>query len=246
VSKRFSKGLQFQGSYTFTRNLTDAQGYNPSAFASEAGGLVSDLTHPGIDYGNVAYSRRNRFLATYLYQLPFGRQGTGGGVNGLVNRVIGGWELSGVLLFQSGPFLTVTVPGADPSGTGFPLYIGSGRADTVSGVSPYSANQSASGWLNPAAFAVPKNNIGRFGDSSVGNLTGPGTQTVSMSLMKTVKVKEGIGVQVGAQGANLFNHVNYAPPNTVYNTSAFGTISNVQSAEGAGPRVIQATARFTF
>jgi hypothetical protein len=52
--------------------------------------------------------------------------------------------------------------------------------------------------------------------------------------------------QVGAQAANLFNHPNYAPPNTSFNTASFGTISNVQSAEGAGPRVIQGTARFTF
>jgi hypothetical protein len=246
VTKRFSQGLQFQGSYAFTRNLTDAQGYNPSAFASEAGGLVSDLNHPAIDYGNVAYSRRHRFLTTYLYQLPFGRQGGNGVVNSLINQVIGGWELSGVLLFQTGPFLTVTVPGADPSGTGFPLLIGNGRADTASGVSPYAVNQTPSSWLNPAAFVVPKNNIGRFGNSSVGNLNGPGTQSISMSLMKTVKVRENIGLQVGAQVANLLNHVNYAPPNTVFNTSAFGTISNVQSAEGAGPRVVQATARFTF
>ena len=240
-TKRFTKGLQFQSSYVFTRNLTDAQGYNPTAFASEAGGLVSDLNHPGIDYGNVAFSRRNRFLTTFLYQLPFGNSGAG-----FLNQLIGGWEVAGVLLFQSGPFFQVTASGADPSGTGFPLLIGNGRADAVAGVSPYAANQSPSQWLNPAAFAVPQNNIGRFGTVSVGSLQGPGTQAVSLSVMKQIKIREKTGFQFGAQAANLVNHVNYNPPSTVLNTSSFGTISSTQTAEGAGPRAIQLVGRFTF
>jgi hypothetical protein len=42
------------------------------------------------------------------------------------------------------------------------------------------------------------------------------------------------------------NHVNYDIPNTVFNAAAFGKISNVQSAEGAGTRVIQASVRIMF
>jgi hypothetical protein len=75
---------------------------------------------------------------------------------------------------------------------------------------------------------------------------GPGTQAVSVSLMKSISFAERVRFQVGAQAANLFNHPNYAPPNTSFNTASFGTISNVQTAEGAGPRVIQGTARLTF
>jgi hypothetical protein len=75
---------------------------------------------------------------------------------------------------------------------------------------------------------------------------GPGTQSVSLSLLKTVQIKEQYRIQLGAQTANLFNHPNYAVPNTSFNTSAFGTISALQSAEGAGPRTIQGTFRFSF
>jgi hypothetical protein len=67
-----------------------------------------------------------------------------------------------------------------------------------------------------------------------------------MSLTKSVRIKESLRFQIGAQAANLLNHVNLAPPNTTFNTAAFGTISNVQSAEGAGPRQIQITSRLTF
>jgi hypothetical protein len=54
VTKRFSHGLQFQGSYAFVRNLTNAQGYNPTSFASE-GVASTDLRQPDLDYGNVAF-----------------------------------------------------------------------------------------------------------------------------------------------------------------------------------------------
>ena len=113
-------------------------------------------------------------------------------------------------------------------------------------MSEYPANQSINQWLNKGAFAVPANNIGRFPTSSIGLAQGPGTQSISLSLLKTVQIKERYRVQLGAQTANLFNHPNYLAPNTTFNTSAFGTIGNLQSAEGAGPRIIQGTFRVSF
>jgi hypothetical protein len=249
LNKRMSKGLQFLASYTFARNLTDAQGFAPTAFASEAGGNATDLNNFMLDYGNVAFTRRNRFLATFLYQLPFGKGSLSAGR--FANAIIQGWELAGYVTLQSGPFLTVTVPGADPAGVGFPQIEGNGRADIVTGVPLIPANQGINNWLNAAAFATPPNNIGRFPDSPVGVVQGPGTQSVSMSLLKTVQIKERYRFQLGAQTANLFNHPNYAAPTsanpyTTLNTSTFGTISALQSAEGAGPRTIQGTFRVTF
>ncbi len=244
LNKRMSSGLQFLASYTFTRNLSDAQGFAPTAFASEAGGQATSVTDFRLDYGPVAFSRTNRFQATFLYQLPFGKGRFSAGP--IVNQIINHFELAGVVLSQSGPFLTVTVSGADPAGVGFPQIEGSGRADIVSGVSVYPATQTTSQWLNPAAFAVPVNNIGRFGDSQSGVANGPGTESISMSLLKTAQVKEKYKMQIGVQVANLFNHENYATPNTSFNTSAFGTITALQSAEGAGPRTLQGTFRVSF
>jgi len=246
-TKRLSRGIQFQSSYTFTRNLTDAQGYNPTAFAGESGGVVTDLRNPHLDYGNVSYTRRYRYLTTFLYQVPFGKQGTLlKNANRAVDALVGGWEFAGVLLFQTGPFLTVTTSGADPSGTGFPQLVGNGRADVVNGVSPYVDNPTPQRWLNPAAYAVPTTNIGRYPTSPVGAITGPGTEALSLSLTKSVVLREGLRLQLGGQAANFLNHPNYAPPNTTFNTAAFGTITALQSAEGAGPRQLQITARITF
>jgi hypothetical protein len=241
VNKRFSKGLQFQVSYNFAKNLSNEGGYNPTGFASEGGGTLSDPTNPNLDYGNVAYTRRDRFLSTFLYNLPFSHT-----QNKIVNQLAGGWELAGVLLFQTGPFLQVVASGADPSGTNFPNLQGSGRVDVVSGVSPYATNQSPAQWFNAAAFAIPANNIGRFGDEPVGYVNGPGTQAVSLSFFRTVNFTEKVHLRIGISAANAFNHPNYGNPGTTLNASTFGTITTLQSAEGAGPRQVQLTGRITF
>src|SRR5260370_16807848 len=70
LKKRFSGGLQFQGTYTYTRNLSNQGGYAPTAFPGESGGYFTDQYHPGLDYGNFAFSRRQRLLLPYLSELP--------------------------------------------------------------------------------------------------------------------------------------------------------------------------------
>jgi hypothetical protein len=249
VHKRASN-FQFESSYTYTRNLSTVNGLtsgSADSFADETGRLLSNYYNPALDYGNVPFSRRHRFLTTFLYELPFGKGkaflNNGGPV---LDRIVGGFQLSGVLLFQSGPFMSIT-QNNDPSGTGLNLFDNSGgRADTVSGVSPY-AGQSLNQWINPAAFAVPNNNIGRFGDSLSGAVVGPGTDAVSISLIKNINFTERLRLQIGAQVANLFNHPNYAAPgNLNLSNPGFGQITSMQTAEGAGPRQIQLTGRFTF
>ncbi len=250
AKKRFSKGLQFQTSYIFARNLSNVDGAATTTadqFVGEFGGTVSDPKHPGLDYGNMSYTRRNRFLATFLYELPFGKgKMLLSNANGLVDHIVNGWELSGVLLFQTGPFMSVAT-NQDPCGCGYNAFnANGGRADTVSGTSPY-AGQSINQWINPAAFTNPGNAIGRFGDASAGDVTGPGTQAVSLSLIKTVSLTERIRIRFGAQVANVFNHPNFAvPTNLTVGVAGFGQITGLQTAEGAGPRDIQLTGRITF
>jgi hypothetical protein len=67
-----------------------------------------------------------------------------------------------------------------------------------------------------------------------------------MSLIKTVKFSESAKLQFGAEVANLLNHRNYEPPNLAVDTAGFGTITGLQTAEGAGPRAVQLTARISF
>jgi hypothetical protein len=248
ANKRFSRGLQFQSSYSWAKNLSNGAGYAPSGFTGEAGGRVTDPQNINLDYGNVAFTRRHRFLSTFLYDLPFGKgRSFLGGANGLVDRIVGGWQAAGVLLFQTGPFLTVTASSADPMGTNFPNLEGAGRADIVPGVNWQPQSQTVSNWVNGAAFAIPANNIGRAGNSSIGSVVGPGTQAVSVSLFKTVRIREATAVQLGVATSNAFNHPNYGTPSlNLASSSTFGRITSLQSQENGGPRNVQLTARITF
>jgi hypothetical protein len=247
---RLSHGLQFQSSYTFARNLSDEAGGNPIGFAREIGASPSDRFHPGLDYGNVAYTRRNRSLSSFLYQLPFGQGQRFGGSNNnwLLNNAMGGWQMAGYLLFQSGPFLTpLANSSVDPTGTGITQTVGYARPDRVPGISPYLRGVGAPNYLNPAAFAEPGNNIGRQGDATVGSLQGWGTQSVSLSLIKNVKFTERLNLQAGAQVQNILNHRNLdVPASLVLDTGNFGQITDLQTKDNAGPRAISLTVRMAF
>jgi hypothetical protein len=242
LTKRMSNGLQFEFSYNHAKNLSNAGGWNPTSFVGEGGGQTTDYYHPGLDYGYVPFTRNHRAIVTFLYQTS-GRTG-----NKVLNQVYGGWELAGRMVFQTGPRLSVTAPGTDPSGTNFDNSFNGGdpRADIVASVPITPAHQTITNWVNPAAFALPPDNIGRFGDSPVGAVTGPGTQEVSLSVYRSFKYKERVSLRIGASATNLFNHPNYGLPNLSLGTSAFGTISSLQSAEDTGPRAIQLGGRLTF
>ena len=248
VRKRTST-LQFEGSYVYTRDLTNVNGVYAGAagFVNENGAFMTNPYDPNLDYGNTPFARRHRVLFTFLYELPIGRgKAFMNSTNGVVDRIVGGWVLSGIALFQSGAFMSVATL-SDPSGTGFNIFNGiGGRADTVSGVNPYQG-QSLNQWINPAAFADPGNNIGRFGDSTAGSIVGPGTKAVSLALLKRIRFTEGTRAEIGAQVANVFNHPNYNPPgNLLVGVPGFGQITSMQTAEGAGPRAMQLVARITF
>ena len=100
--------------------------------------------------------------------------------------------------------------------------------------------------MNPAAFAIPANNIGRPGNSAIGSVIGPGTQALSLSLFKSVAIREGMKFQIGVAASNALNHANYTTANMNLGTAPFGTINNVQTQENGGPRSVQVTARLSF
>jgi len=264
--KKRASNLQFEFSYTYTRELSNINGAPVSSAASysnELGSTLSDPYNPGLDYGNVPFARRNRVVATFLYDLPLGKGQTFLSNNSLLDKIVGGWELSGFMLFQSGPFMSTSIL-SDPSGTGYNIYgnlygVG-GRADTVPGVSPYqgqtTSNWATSYYINPNAFADPCANacqngtaLGRFGDETSGSIVGPGTQSVSLSLIKRFSIKERARLEVGMQVSNAFNHANYAPPNSLtVGVAGFGQLTGLQGlgADSAGPRQLQLTGRITF
>jgi hypothetical protein len=263
LSRHNSKSLTYDVSYTFTRDLSDAEGATPNGLAGVSGGdaggsFVTDRFHPRLDYGNVAYDRKHRFLATYLYSLPFGKGQKLLNSGALLNKFVGEWQLGGVAILQSGPFLTPFESSSDPAGTNILTTVGQTRADFTRGKLVYPAKRTANAWLVApcpdlqgvdqcnSAFSIPDSNRGYFGTAGVGSVVGPGTINFSMSLMKSVDLYRTAKFQFSMEAANVFNHRNYQPPNMQVDSGNFGTITGLQSAEGAGPRSIEVAGRITF
>ncbi len=157
VSRHSGKGITFDASYMFTRDISDAAGATPSGFVGSGGNFLTDRFHPGLDYGNVAYDRRHRFLATYLYDLPFGKGQRWLSTASALNALVGDWHLGGVTVLQSGPFLTPYQATSDPAGTNILTTVGQTRADIVPGQPLYASHRNINQWLNPNAFAIPGN-----------------------------------------------------------------------------------------
>ncbi len=261
LTRRFARDLTFTNSYTLAFQTTNALGSAPNAntpnggtTGGDNGGNVLNKFDIESDRGNAAYTRRHRFVSTFSYELPFGRgKKFAGSASRAANLAVGGWRATGVVTLQTGTFLTPTFTGTDPSGTNpAQRSENSYQRPDCSGTDGNATNPTRSQYFNPAAFSVPANSIGRFGNCGVGILRGPGTKVFSMALGKSLAITERFAIRYEAQFSNLFNITNLGGPNTRFSNSpgtvngAFGRITATQSAEQAGPRTIQMMLRFTF
>jgi len=237
VHKQYSHGFMINAEYQWTRILGTENLEDPS------GSNTND------SYGNIAGITPQVFVVSYSYALPFGTgQALFGGAGNIVNKLIGGWQISGITSFQTGqPFsVTYTAPGS-------PIGLVSGRANRVSGVNLYPANKSRALWFNPSAFTAPPTYVSNgvtyapYGNSGYNMLWGPAWQNWDMSLQKNVIWKERYRLQLRADSFNIFNHPNFAPPNAaISNTSTVGTVTSISSSPSAEARTVAFAVKFNF
>ena len=246
-SHKMSHGLYFDANYTFAKNLADNQGDNPTGFTGEVnyGVPIADRFDIHSDYGNAEGTRRQRFLLTGLYQLPFGQGRAFMNTGGWRNALLGGWQMTTVTLLETGPWLTPSISSSfDQSNTNVVNRGAFSRPDQVS--NNIYRGQSRAQYFNLAAFSPTPAGAGRFGNAGVGALQGPGTEAVSLGLAKVFKVNERVGVRFESTFTNVLNHTNFAPPATQIDNPTFGILSAPQTAENAGNRTGQVALRVDF
>ena len=248
VTKRFSQGLSFQNSYVWAKNLSNANGPAPGGFSAENGPTTLDYFDIIKDYGDVAFTRRHRFVSTFLWELPVGiGRRYANNISKLADALVGGWQVAGIVTLQTGPYLTPFFQGGDPSGTGANVrgVQGTQRPDRIGDGNL--TNPTSERYFDRSAFVVPANNIGRFGNAGVGILRGPGTEVFSMSLAKRFLLTEEVDLRYEATLSNLFNHTNLDIPATLnIGSDSFGRIQATQKGDLAGPRTIQMSLRISF
>jgi hypothetical protein len=224
--QRFQHGLTALASYTWSKSIDDASSF----FSSSGDANFPQNSHDTrAERGLSNFDLRHRFSLSYSYDLPFGK-----------GALRGGWQTFGIWTFQTGrPFTVVLDPNVDNSNTGQSI-LGFGANDRPNLLRPAAlSTPTPDRWFNVTAFALPP--YGTFGNAGRNILTGPGFQSVSVSLVKNLRLAERASLQIRAEGFNLFNHPNFDLPNIFFGTPAFGAI---QSAES--PRRIQFGAKILF
>ena len=210
------------------------------------GTAVADRFNLAANRGNIVGSRRHRVLVSGMYQLPVGKgRPFLNKLNGVGQAVLGGWELSTVSLWQTGPWLTpITSPAFDSANLNL-VYRGSLLRPDCAG-DPNLANPTVDRYFDIGAFnPVPA--TGRIGNCGVGIMKGPGTLAIAGGLSKTFAIRERVHLRLEATFTNLPNHPNFAPPAVDVSAPAtFGKITSVQSAENSGNRTGQLALRLDF
>ena len=223
VTKRMTHGLSLSFNYVWAHMLDDL---DSSGWGNRSGPQPYQIANnPGANYSSSNFDVRHAFKGYAVYQLPFGRGKQFLSGNQLLDEVVGGWQLAGTVVLQTGsPY---TVYGNQNT---FAL-AGSAYPNRVPGVSTKPANRNFQNWFNPAAFSQPAD--GTFGDVPRNSLYGPGMNVFNISTAKSFSIpfKEGIKIEFRADAQNVFNHPSYAPPG---NTTLGGS-SGPGTAYGGAP-----------
>jgi hypothetical protein len=160
------------------------------------------------EYGLSSYDVRHRFVASVLYDLPIGRGRSLDITNPILNGVIGGWQIGGILTAQTGVPGTLSIGGNDNANTAE----GGFDRPNATGVSPYLSNPTPSRYFNLAAFveAPP----GQFGNVGRNTIEGPGIVNLDAEVHKEFHMfyKESHLLQFRLEAFNGLNHANWSMP----------------------------------
>jgi hypothetical protein len=230
LRKRMSNGIQGDAHYTWSR--TRDMGTH-----SNGGGATMDNYDIWRDYGPAIWDIPHRFVASYLYDVPFLKDSP----NAILKHVVAGWQVSGVTTVQSGSPVNITIS-ADRANIGV---TGLQRPDLVGAVPSLTCVPDPArlpqlmNCFDASAFAIPAQFT--FGNASRNMLRGPKFVNTDLSLMKTVMLGGGATVQVRVEMFNIFNTVNWGNPNGVFDNANFGRITSAGSM-----RQVQLGAKLLF
>ncbi|HKP36141.1 MAG TPA: hypothetical protein VJT71_04730, partial [Pyrinomonadaceae bacterium] len=221
MMKRFSNGYTVQAAYTFSRSIdTDSEPFGGGPGELQGTYNVANIR---LDRGNSAFDAKHRFAASFIYELPFLRNDTG-----LAGRILGGWQLGGIISMQSGfPFTVTTSSDYNLDG------VSSDRPNIVSSIGPI-VGSSPRAFLN-GAFGDP-NALGSIFQPAAANthgnlgrntFRGPGYETFDISLLKAFRIpwftSEGSKIEFRSEFFNIFNRVNLRAPSAGLGTYSAAT-----------------------
>ncbi len=216
--KQFHQGGLINVAYTWSKGTTDANAYNyqPENSYNLRG-----------DWGPSSYNRNQILVVSYVYPFPFWLDG-----RTWYQKVLGGWQMSGVTTVQSGLPLNVTVP-TDQAGIGI---TGSQRPNIVGDALLSTSRRQ---YLNPLAFAPAT--AGTFGNLGAYAIYAPWFNNWDASLQKSFPITERVRANFRAELYNFPNHLSYTSISTSVGSANFGQVTGATD-----PRTLQLALRVSF
>jgi hypothetical protein len=240
LSNSFIGAGQFQAAYTWSHSIDNA----PDPLDAGRGGRSAPRDSSGFgggfgaERGNSDFDTRHRFVANFVYDLPFKSS------NGFVNQVVGDWTVAGIVTLQSGtPF---SIFGSRDS-------VGAGLSQRASYAAPGQGltptpNETAQArtQVGPSRALFRQPNAGEIGNVQRNSFYGDGYQNTDLSVIKRFRVREGAIFRVQADFFNLFNNVNLFNPSNALFENSIGQPTFGQSSTAFPARRIQFAARLEF
>jgi len=200
LERRFSGGLTAISSYTLSHSIECCGG------SRDANNLFWEKSTSSFDV-------RHRQVNSFSYDLPFGR-----GAAGVLGTVISGWQMAGIVTFQTGNPFTPSVSG-DIANVGD----NSSRPDRISDGTLPRGQRTASRWFDTSAFVRPA--AGTYGNSGQSIVYGPGVNNLDLTFTKNTRFGENRRVEFRTELYNALNHGQFLRPNTTVGTAQFGSIT---------------------
>jgi hypothetical protein len=225
LEKRFSRGLQFQASYTFSKSIDEGSTFeetlNPYNFrASRALSL---------------FNSKQRFVISYDWELPVRKY------QGAMGKLLDDWAISGITQFQSGfPIRLDTEDDNELIDSIF--FLGTEAPSLVAPFQKLDPKTNAGFWFNPNDFSDPP--LGQFNNGTQRSICcGPGLEDWDFSIHKKISITEQKYFQFRAEFFNIFNHTNLYNPDGHFSDgqTEFGKITEAQD-----PRLMQFALKFFF
>jgi len=259
VTRRFNRGLQFVGSYTFSHNIDDSTAEVFSTVTTPR--RPEDFQNLSIERSSSALDHRQRFTMAVVYELPFFKN-----AKWFMKNIVGNWEIAPVYTYQTGTLGTVqSARDANLNGDSWTDRVFVNPAGTVNIGSSVSPLTNSNG--DTVAYVVDNPNA-RYIRAGSGQLPNGGRNTehfmpiddIDMSLLKRVNITERFKLELGGRFFNIFNHPQYVGGyiNDVapigYTSTEVRNFLNPASTTfyhpdyvfSSNPRSIQVSARFVF
>lgn len=178
---------------------------------------MQDPYHFNTSRGVAGFDLTHMFVANWVYELPVGEGRRFHTNSGVVNYVLGSWQLNGITTLHSGPPYTITVPG-DIANIG--AASGYMRPNLVG--NPTLANPSPAQWFNQSAFAAPP--IYTFGNLGRDTFRSDWTRNFDLSIFRQFQLTESKHLEFRTESFNIFNTPTFAAPTSTLGSPTFGQV----------------------